>query len=198
MSQQVNLLAPIFRKPRTLFTARVAAMLALLLGAGLALGSGWASWRNAGLASEQARLEQRRDEVTAQITELGRVLASRQAAGGDAELARLTAERDHKAQSLALLASRDLGSTRGFSGQLSGLARQHVDGLWLTRVEFAGTHMALTGVALEESLVPRYLKLLGSEPVFEGTAFAHARLERAESGAPGLRFELRTRAGGAS
>lgn len=198
MSQQVNLLAPIFRKPRTLFTARVAAMLALLLGASLALTSGWGSWRNSRLGSEQVRLEQRRDEVTAQITELGRVLAARQSAGGDAELARLTAERDLKAQSLALLASRELGSTRGFSDRLTGLARQHLDGLWLTRVEFAGTQMALTGVALEESLVPRYLKLLGGEPVFEGTSFGHARLERTDSGAQGLRFELRTRAGGAS
>lgn len=198
MSQQVNLLAPIFRKPRSLFSARVAAMLALLLVVALGAASGWGSWRNARLASEQARLEQRRDEVTAQITELGRVLAARASASGDSELTRLTAERDRKAQSLALLANRELGSTRGFSPQLTGLARQQLDGLWLTRVEFAGSQMALTGMALEDALIPRYLKLLGGEPVFAGTAFGHARLDRAADGAPGLRFELRTQTGGAS
>lgn len=194
MTQQVNLLAPMFRKRRALLSARLSLLALVAVSAALGAGAAVGSWRTARLASEQVRLEQRRDQAAQRIEELGRLLAARAESTGDAELARLSAERDRKAQALALLARHDPGSARGFSPQFTGLARQHVDGLWLTRVELGAGQMALTGMALDEALVPRYLKRLGSEPVFAGTAFEHAKLERAaESSAAGLRFELRTR-----
>ncbi len=63
--------------------------------------------------------------------------------------------------------------------------------MWLTRIELSGANVALQGVALAEELIPRYVRRLGGEQVFAGTAFQQARLERAGEGNE-LRFELRT------
>jgi MSHA biogenesis protein MshI len=199
MRQQVNLLAPMYRKQRALFSARVSIGMCLLVGLALTLIYFVAVWRGAGLADEVARLESTRDTATRRVNELAAALQGQGTdPAAEAEVAALTQERDRKAQALAALALREASGTAGFSPQFIGLARQRLNGLWLTRIELSGGQLALTGVTLSEELIPRYLGKLGGESVFAGTAFQQARLERVTDGA-GLRFELRTQpaAGGA-
>ena len=192
MRQQVNLLAPMYRKQRALFSARVSIGMCLLVGIALTLIYFIAAWRGASLGDEVARLESTRDIATRRVSELAAAL---QGQGSDpaaeAEVAVLAQERDRKAQALAALALREASGTAGFSPQFIGLARQRLNGLWLTRIELSGGQLALTGVTLSEELIPRYLGRLGGESVFAGTSFQQARLERVTDGA-GLRFELRT------
>lgn len=193
MIQQVNLLAPMFRKHYAMVSAPVLLVLAIPLLAALGLAAGFSAWRGAALSHEQARLEQRRDELTHRLEALAQQLQGR---GRSSELAQqlaaLTAERDRKALALSTLSRRELGSTHGFSPQFTGLARQRLNGLWLTHVEFTGngSQMALRGVTLDESLIPRYLSKLGTEPVFAGVAFRQASFAR-DTGNE-LSFELRT------
>jgi Tfp pilus assembly protein PilN len=197
MRQQVNLLAPMFRKQRALFTARVSLAMCLLVALALGLIYGVSAWRSAVLSAEQVRLERQRDTALRRLNELAQQFHGRQPNRQlDDELAALTAERDRKAGALAALSRRELGTTEGFSPQFIGLARQRLGGLWLTRIELSasGGHVALAGVALSEELVPRYLRKLGSEAVFSGTQFQHAALERVTDAGAGLRFELRTQA----
>jgi cell division protein FtsB len=198
MRQQVNLLAPIFRKQRTLFSARIS--LAACAAVVLVLGVVYAvlAWRGAWLAGEQARLERARDAATQQLAELSAPYQGRgKNEALDAELVALTNERDRKAQAASALSRSELVNTRGFSPQFLGLARQRLNGLWLTRVEVsgAGSQMALDGVTLSEELLPRYLKKLGTEEVFAGAEFGHARLIRPNPDGNQIRFELRTRVG---
>ena len=196
MKQQVNLLAPMFRKQRALFGARITLGILGLVAGVLALIYLATAWRGVALASEQQQLEARRTTVTKQLDEL-----SAQIKGGGknaelvAELTQLQTERKRKLSALEALSRRELGNTAGFSPQFIGLARQRIGGLWLTRIELTngGQQMALQGITRSEELVPRYLKLLGAEPVFSGTEFEHAALQREGEAQAQMKFELRTR-----
>lgn len=199
--QQVNLLAPMFRKQRALFSAEVTLAIAGLVVIALGLIYAATAWRGASLAKEQARLEQQRDTTTRRLTELAAQFQGRgHDKSLDAELAALTQERERKQQALAALSRQELGNTLGFSAHFTGLARQRLNGLWLTHIEVgaSGSRMVLDGITLSEELIPQYLKKLGGETVFAGTEFGHARLERARDGGDQLRFELRTAAAGAT
>lgn len=191
MRQQVNLLAPMYRKQRALFSARVSIGICLLVTACLALIYLATVWRGSALASEHNRLTATRDTATRRVNELATQLQGKADPALEAEIAALTAERDRKAQALAALSNREVATTAGFSPQFIGLARQRLSGLWLTHIELSGASVALQGVALSEELIPRYVRRLGGEQVFAGTAFQQARLERAGEGNE-LRFELRT------
>ena len=195
MRQQVNLLAPMYRKQRALFSARVSIGICLLVGVALTLIYFATVWRNTMVARELTALQETRDTATRRVNDLAAQLQGNQADPAlEAGIATLTAERDRKAQALAALSLREASGTAGFSPQFIGLARQRINGLWLTRIEMSGAQLALTGVALSEDLLPRYLRQLGSEAVFAGTAFQQAMLQRTGEGDE-LRFELRTRLG---
>lgn len=198
MKQQVNLLAPMFRKQRALFSSQISLVIIVLFTAVLALVYGGFSWRAAALRSEQAGLERQRTADTSRLNELAAQFEGKnQSHVLDAQVEALSAERDRKAQALAALSRKELGSTQGFSPQFTGLARQRVNGLWLTHIEVgaSGADMALTGITLSEELIPKYLAKLGSEAVFAGTAFDEASLQRRNDGGNQLQFVLRTRAG---
>lgn len=191
MRQQVNLLAPMYRKQRALFSSRVSIGICLLVAVCLSLIYLGTVWRGAALASEHTRLVAQRDTSTRRVNELATQLQGKADPVLEAAVTELTTERDRKAQALAALSNREVATTAGFSPQFIGLARQRLNGLWLTRIELSGAHVALQGVALSEELIPRYVRRLGAEEVFEGTAFQQARLDRSVDG-DGLRFELRT------
>jgi Tfp pilus assembly protein PilN len=194
--QQVNLLAPMYRKQRALFSSRVSIGICLLVTACLALIYVATIWRGSALAAEQAQLAEARDLSTRRLNELALQLQGKGNPQLDAEIAGLTAERDRKAQALAALASREVATTAGFSPQFIALARQQLNGVWLTRIELAGSQITLQGGTESEDLIPRYLRRLGGEEVFAGTAFQQALLERGAEGARELRFELRTQVAG--
>ena len=197
MRQQVNLLAPMFRKQRALFSARVSLAICALVAVALGLIYAATAWRGAALAREQARLETARDTATRRLNEFaGQFQGKARDESLAAEVAALTQERDRKRQAFAALSRQELANTAGFSPHFMGLARQRLNGLWLTRVEVtgAGADMALDGIALSEELIPRYLEKLGSESVFAGIEFGHAQLQRVSEGGNQLRFELRTQA----
>lgn len=196
MRQQVNLLAPMYRKQRALFSARVSIGICLAVSTALALIYVVTIWRGTIVANEYTRLTSTRDTATRRVNELAQQMQGHANPALEAEVTVLTQERDRKMQALAALALREVDSSGGFSSQFIGLARQRVNGLWLTHIELSGQQIALQGVTLAEELIPRYLKELGGEPVFKGTAFEQAQLERAADGGQ-LHFELRTQSAGA-
>lgn len=195
MNQQVNLLAPIFRKQQTILSGRFAVLLCAVIVAVLGVLQVISIWQVASLEREQTRLEERRTSATQQLNQLAEQIK----AGGKSQ--ELVAERDqlatelgHKRHALAALSRSELGNTTGFSPQFMGLARQRLPGLWLTRIDLStgGRRLELHGVTLSEDLLPRYLALLGSEPIFKGTRFGHAQLTRPDELEREIQFELRS------
>ena len=106
-----------------------------------------------------------------------------------------TEELANKQRVLGILNRDEFGNTKGFIEHISGLARQRVDGLWLTQIRIAegGTDIALYGTTSNPSLLPRYLQRLSSEKAFYGTKFASLLLERQEKNKQWLNFSLQNK-----
>jgi hypothetical protein len=69
---------------------------------------------------------------------------------------------------------------RGFAGRLAALARQQLDGLWLTGVTFTADagDLTLSGGATRAELVPTYLERLANEAALAGTQLQSIEIRR--------------------
>lgn len=81
-----------------------------------------------------------------------------------------------------------------FSSYLEGLAKQRVEGAWLTRIELAkgGEQLAIEGESLAPDHVPQLLLQMKSEPVFAGRTFAELSMQRQTESVSQLTFSIRS------
>ena len=204
MSQQINLFNPIFLKQKKLFTTvtMARALGVLLLGCALMVVFGYRSV--ATLEKEALRGEVQLKERQARLAQVNIEFAPRQKS---VELAARIAQAEAELHALhevaGILRRGDLGNTAGYAGYFSALARQNVDGLWLTGVSIvgAGSDIGVQGRALDAALVPGYMHRLGTEAVLQGKAFSHLQISQAmqtregesrPEPAPYVEFDLRT------
>lgn len=189
MSQQINLFNPVFLQQKKIFSSRTMASALLLLFVGVAALNAYGNMRlqalqreaDAGaaqLVQKQARLasvnlefapRQKRAEVETELQEAERQLTALREVSG-------------------VLERGELGNTQGYAEYFRALARQHVDGLWLTGVSItgAGLDIGVRGRALDPQRVPGYLNRLTGEPILRGKAFGSLSISQ---GAPGSRLD---------
>jgi len=207
MSQEINLLALDLNKPaRPAVSARVlGGTFVVALAMGLAL-YGHLVWQNRELRAKHTALEAQAKAETDKQTKLQAELAQQQKdAALAAEVQRLGQQLAARRANLETLTSGAIGNTSGFSAHMHGLARQALDGLWLTGFDIAaaGTEISIEGRALRAELVPAYIKRLGQESAFSGRKFAALSIEQpkttAQQGAASpsgyLSFSLQAREG---
>jgi Tfp pilus assembly protein PilN len=156
----------------------------------------WAAlegWRAHGAAEARIALAAELEAARAEQTRLSAALSARRA---DPELAAGNAERAdtlaRKSALLRFLGGQQRTQAEGFSALLAGLARQRVEGLWLTRITIAdgGDALALTGRTLDEDHVPSLIAALAAEPGYDGREFTTFNLDRDPERARELRFAL--------
>jgi hypothetical protein len=171
MSQQINLFNPAFEQQKHLLSATgmVAAAGAAVLV--LAVAGAVVHVRSADLQAE-ADAGARRLEVAQQ--RLAAVSAEFAPRAADPLVATQLSEAEGQRAALqrvrGLIEHGDLGNTQGYAEYFRALARQHVEGLWLTgvRVKGAGLDLGVQGRALDPALVPGFLARLRNEPVMQG------------------------------
>ena len=198
MSQQVNLYQPILRREKKVFSATTMLQTLALIAALMLLMYAFSHWQLQQLEQENAQLQAQQRDLTAQVTALSRDLQARpESRELRTEADALLRELDLKRDLFDLMRNRATARTDGFSESFAGLARQHVDGLWLTGVELRNSevrHVALRGMTSRAELVPQLVKQLGAEPAFQGLRFRHLRVFQPEGRDSGdvLEFELTT------
>lgn len=181
MSQQINLYSPIFRKQPKVFSATTMLQAFALIVVVVAV-------FYHSLSLQSSLLEIRAAESGRQLkSELERLKAYG-AGDSPAERARLLAERRKALETrlashqlgLAAFESGASGQAEGYSGVLRALARISMDGVWLTRIEFAkgGGELSLAGRATRAELVPAYLERLRSEEALRGREFSRLEVRR--------------------
>lgn len=174
MSQQINLFNPIFLQQKKIFSARTMAQALGVLVLGVAAMAAYGSMR------VQA-LQQRADAGAAQLQQrqarLAAVTAEFPPRQKDPALEAEVAEAERQLGALrevsGVLQRGELGNTRGYAEYFRALARQHVDGLWLTGLSIAGagSEIGVRGRALDPAAVPGYLTRLTREPILQGKGF---------------------------
>lgn len=179
MSQQINLIDPGFGQRKSHFTALAMVQAFVVVAAG-----SFAIYTYEGrqtrefertLAQSDRDLESRREQIkrfTAQFSDQGR---SREVAE---ELKRAEERLRQRRELLNDMETAGGATTQGFSPFLAALARQRLEGMWLTGLAIGGSANALVikGRALDSSLVPAYIQSLNREPPFAGRAVSELKI----------------------
>lgn len=181
MSQQINLFNPIFLKQKKIF-ASVPMVRALgLLLVGVALLVVYGSQNVATLERRAAEGATRLSQQQARMATVNTEYAPRQPSKElGVELAVAEAHLRALRDVSAVLARGDIGNTAGYSAYFKALARQNVEGMWLTGVSIvgAGNEIGVQGRALDAKLVPQFITRLANEPALRGKSFAALSIER--------------------
>lgn len=195
MNQQINLYQPVFRKQKKVFTA-VAMLQVTLIAIAMCILTGGYSYL------QLMKLEK---QEKATLTNLSRSqiqfkqIEAESSLGTNeklltAEINRLNREIEQKKSVAGLLEKGPFANTRGFSDHFVALAREHVDGAWLTRIEISdgGASLALKGITFSANLVPEYLQRLLQEQVFAQTSFNVLGMERSSTKPEEIHFQVKT------
>jgi hypothetical protein len=184
MSQQINLYNPAFEHKRQLFSARSMAAALGVLALGMGLACGYAQTRVSSLQAEAKTVAAQLEQAQARMTQASSEFAPRKP--DPALQARLAASRDRLAalQKVAgIVGKGGLGNTQGYAEYFRALARQGMEGLWLTavNVEGAGADIGVRGRALDPALVPGYIGRLRSEPVMQGKTIGSLAIDQGQA-----------------
>jgi len=199
VKQEINLYQPILRKRKKVFSARALLQASAAVAVGLLSFYGYGLWQVQSLQGELAGLEGQRDVASRRLAQLSAELRPNEKKSRllEDEVERLSRELEVRHKVRALLTSGAYGNQGGFSEYLAGLARQRVDGLWLTGVEISEGRkdVGISGSALSPELLPMFVQRLAEESAFAGTRFETVRMVRPEADVSRVDFELRTSTG---
>lgn len=192
--QQINLYQASLRAPRQTLSLNQLALVAGVLLAVLVVISAAQWWWLKRNAQQLASVKQEQTQLSQAIDRLSKQLAQ---SSNDSELKKTISAKENELQDkqyvLQALSGKQFGNTRGFADQFSGLARQHVKGVWLTGlyIHAGGEKLNLQGSTYEAELVPRYLQRLAQEPSFQGIEFQTFLMQR-ETKSTQIDFDLRS------
>ncbi len=193
--QQINLYQPMFRKQEKIFSA-----VAMLQIFGLVIAVFGARY-----AYHLDKLEPFRDELNKSTVQFNKMLKQIEIAQKkmpkqtkskllESEIARLTAELEHRKKVKQALSTGTFGNIDGFSGYFEALAKGHVDGTWLTgiHIDQGGGKLNFNGKSIDPELVPVYLMKLSAEPVFQKRSFNILELKRPKDAQEYISFNVGT------
>lgn len=192
MSQQINLYSPIFRKQPKVFSAATMlqglALIVVVVGVLFYTISAQTSLLEIRAADSARQLQAELERLKAygareQPGERAKTVAERRKA--------LEASLAAQARALEAIGGDELGRAAGYSAPLRALARRAMDGVWLTRIEFAesGGELSLTGRASRPQLVAAYLERLRAEEALRGNTFSKLEVRRPPN-SPYVEFTL--------
>jgi Tfp pilus assembly protein PilN len=151
-------------------------------------------WQQNNQQERLTAIKQNKEQLLKQIEVLSAELA---ATSDDSEFKKVLVEKEKELKNkklvLTVLAGQKFGNTRGFAEQFSGLARQHIEGIWLTYLDIhaGGSKLNLQGSTFTPDSVPLYLQNLSNEPSFKGVEFKTFLMER-NKGSSRVDFDIRS------
>ena len=192
--QQINLYQDSLHAPRQwLSVPQLTMATSIVIGLLGVISTGQWWWLHRSNAQLQA-VKQEQQQLTLQIGRLSKQLAL---SHNDVELKQTLSNKENELQDkqavLQALTGKHFGNTLGFADQFTGLARQHVQGVWITGlyIHAGGEKLNLEGSTYEAELVPRYLQRLAQEPSFQGIEFKTFLMQRADKSSQ-INFDLRS------
>lgn len=194
--QQVNLYQEELRAQKLNYSALMMVQLGLILVVVLSAASGFKYFQ---LKQHQASLLEQQQKQKIAMAELQKIQAELSLRKKDSTLVKKiftkTKELANKQKVIGILSRDEFGNTKGFIEHVSGLARQRIDGLWLTQIRIAdgGTDVSLQGTTSKSALLPKYLQRLSAEKAFVGTEFQSLVMARQKKKTQWLDFSLQNK-----
>ncbi len=172
MTQNINLCDPSLRARRDLlgFDSALAVVAAAVLCVALGTVAAKASLARleplAASGASELATQQAAVQALAQ-----RAAGSKPDAALQAEIAALQRTLMQRRAALRVVGEGAVDREGGFAGRLEALARQSIDGLWLTGVVLRQDDVLLKGRTLTPSLIPVFVQRLEHEPSLQGRSF---------------------------
>jgi len=194
--QQVNLYQDELKTQKLNYSASMLVQLSLIF---IVVFSVVAGFRYFQLQQHQASLVEHQQKQKLAMAELQKIQAELSLRKKDATLTKRinekTKELANKQKVMGILSRDEFGNTDGFIEHITGLARQRIDGLWLTQIRIAdgGTDVTLQGTTSKSALLPKYLQRLSAEKAFTGTEFESLVMARQEKKKQWLNFSLQNK-----
>ena len=199
--QQINLYQPIKKGTQGTLSSAAAIRILGVVAAALAGLWGFSQWEVSRLRQgvvavrvQHAAQESLRASGLSQLESLSQDQL-------DAHVASLTVALDVKNRALDQLRTEAQVHGSSFAARLEGLARQHVEGVWLDHLTLGGTAnaLSLSGTTVNPALVPQYLHNLATDPALRGAQIDEFVIEqptaaKAQASGNGLRFRASNQA----
>jgi len=194
MNQQINLYQSQFRPETRMFPAWFMLQAVGILAFSMLLMTLFAQQRISGVEQELEIVARQETVVLERLQNIGPLI---NAVTGETNWSeqlddslRMLAERQAV---LNVIQGSTLGDTKGFSRHMRALARQDVDGLWLTHIVLSalGDKTRLEGRAIRAELIPLYVQGLAAETPFAEQRFHHFQIDSpAEDEGTALLFSM--------
>ena len=194
--QQVNLYQNELRTQKLNYSALMLTQISVILLIVFAIFTGFRYFQ---LQQHQLSLIENQQKQKIAMADLQKIQAELSLRKKDTSLAKLIADKTrelaNKQKVYGILSRDEFGNTKGFVEHVSGLARQRIEGLWLTQIRIAsgGTDVTLQGTTSKSALLPKYLQRLSVEKAFSGTEFKSLLMARQEKKTQWLNFSLQNK-----
>ena len=182
MSQQINLYNPILLQQKKIFSARAMAQALVVLVLGILVFYGYARYQVANLQNASNFSEKRLENAQARFGRLSQQFSPQtKSAALDQQISQIETDLKTLTQTQVALKQSGALESGGFSPYFQAMARQIVDGLWLTGITVTSGDMRISGRALKPELVPTYIRRLGAEPAMRGRQFSTLEMRQPPS-----------------
>lgn len=183
MSQQINLINPTLIKQKDLLTSvNISVAYGLLMACMLGLAA-YTMNQISALTTSKQQLMAEQEKLQAELAQLTAARAPRAPNQAlVAQLALLESKEKVQTQILTIMTRDQSSQTKSLASYMRGLARQTMDGLWLTgfSIDQSNHSVTLRGRALQAEVLPDYMHKLGQEPVFSGQLFGGLQIKQPE------------------
>ena len=178
MPKQINLVNAAYRQTRHRINSVTMLMGAAAVYACVAAWNYSEQFTKRGLDGRRAEIDQRLVQAKANVEKATSAASNVEPDKRlTTEIAALELRLRVQREVLTALETGGLGSTDGFSRYLTALARQRLEGVWLTKVTLsAENELAIGGRLTRAELLPTYIRLLNKEEALRGRRFGELKL----------------------
>lgn len=195
MHQQINLYQPVFNKPLKVFSSPVLLQICATAFLLLLLVASHARWALAGMKTTAQELEYQLRDLNIRLGSLEADFSPSDSKAIDLQVDALRKHIDQRKHLLHRFDQLAQQSHVGFASRFEVLAQLQTPGLWLEGVTISDQQLKISGIALEQKLVPVYLKRLKKHSTFAGMTLETVSMARMKNTQPQIRFVLRNNDG---
>ncbi len=170
MSRQINLYSLAFRRQTKTFSAVWTVTAVVAIAVGMLAYYAWDARQLRGVSARRSETEAQLKQLREQLVTLGQAGLRTKNKALEDQVARAEDLLKSRQALFGRLQSGEIGNRDGYAKFLTALARQHVEGVWITGVEISGpsSDIALDGRAIRADLVPGFIKLPRNEEALGG------------------------------
>jgi hypothetical protein len=182
MSRQINLYSPAFRHQPKTFSAVWTAAAVIIIAAGMSAFYAWEAGQLPALRPRRSEAEAQLKQLREQIVALGQTTQKTRNKALEDQVARAEITLKSRQEFFGRLQSGEFGNRDGYAKFLAALARQRLEGVWLTGIEVSGpgSDFAIEGRTIRADLLPGFIRMLRNEEALRGKPIGTLALHERE------------------